>query len=207
MSVHVAESAEEVQFLRDGTGAWRELLGRLGVWNDRWAAPGCGAVEYLHATGLVSELLLAVHCVQATSDDLRRLQSAGATVVTCPRSNQWTGAGIPPVERFYESGVRVAIGTDSLASVDDLNLFSELAELRRLAPAVPASRLLRSATRDGAEALGFGAGFGTIEPGKRADLVAVRIRPGVDDVEEYLVGGIEPDDIRWVGRSYAVVSR
>jgi aminodeoxyfutalosine deaminase len=198
LSVHVGESADELQFLRDGTGAWRELLGRLEAWSDRWAAPGCTPVEYLDRLGLVSERLLAVHCVQADHGELARLAAAGATVVTCPRSNRWTGAGTPPIEQFYASGARVAIGTDSLASVEDLNLFAELAAVRRLAPSVPAGRLLASATRHGAEALGFAADFGSIEPGKRADLIAVTVPGGVEDVEEWLVGGVEPDAIRWL---------
>lgn len=197
LSVHLAESAEEVQFLRDGTGAWRELLVKLGAWTDRWTPPACDPVEYLDGLGLVSPALLAVHCVQATAPALQRLAAAGATIVTCPRSNRWTGAGTPPIDRFYASGARVAIGTDSLASVEDLNLFAELAAVRRLAPGVPAARLLASATRHGAEALGFRRDFGTIEPGKRADLIAVKVPAGVDDVEEWLVGGIEPD-IRWL---------
>ena len=94
--------------------------------------------------------------------------------------------------------MRVAIGTDSLASVEDLNPFAELAEVRRLAPHVPAAQLLASATRHGAVALGFGDDYGTIEPGKLADLIAVGLRGAVDDVEEYLVGGIEPDAISWL---------
>lgn len=198
LSVHLGESAEELQFLRDGTGAWRELLSQLGAWSDRWEPPGCGPVEYLDRLGILGPQLLAVHGTQFTEDDLRRLVSAGATVVACPRSNRWTGAGTPPIERFYASGVRVAIGTDSLASVEDLNPFAELAEVRRLAPQVPAARLLASATRDGATALGFGADYGAIDAGKLADLVAVRVPASVDDVEEYLVGGIEPDAISWL---------
>ena len=198
VSVHVAESAEEVRFLRNGTGPWRELLGQLGVWSDDWAPPGCSPIEYLDRLGIVGRRLLAVHCTQATADDLRRLAASGATVVTCPRSNRWTGAGVPPMDRFYASGVRVAIGTDSLASVEDLNLFAELAEVRRLAPAVPAARLLESATVHGAAALGFSDDFGTIEPGKRADLIAVKIPSGIADVEEYLLRGIEPDAITWL---------
>ena len=94
--------------------------------------------------------------------------------------------------------VNVAFGTDSLASVADLNLFSELTEARRIAPRVPARRLLESATLIGARALGFGDDFGSIDVGKRAALIAVRIPAGVDDVEEYLVGGIEPDAITWL---------
>ena len=198
LSIHLGESAQEVQFLRDGTGEWRALLERLGVWNAAWTPPGCGPVGYLDRFGLVNERLLAVHGVQFTDAELSRLAAAGATIVTCPRSNRWTGAGEPPVDRFYASGVRVAIGTDSLASVDDVNLFAELAEVRRLAPVVPAVRLLESATVAGALALGFGAELGSIEPGKRAQLLAVRLPANCSDVEEYLVSGIEPADIRWL---------
>jgi cytosine/adenosine deaminase-related metal-dependent hydrolase len=198
LSIHLGESAQESQFLRDGTGEWRTLLESLGVWNTAWTPPACGPVEYVERLGLVDRNFIAVHGVQFDDDDLGRLQRAGASVVTCPRSNRWTGAGEPPIERFYASGVRVAVGTDSLASVEDLNLFAELAAMRRLAPRVPAARLLRSATLDGAEALGFAADFGSLEPGKQAQLLAVRLPADLQNVEEYLVGGVEPADIRWL---------
>ncbi len=198
LSMHLGESDEEMQFLRDGTGAWRELLGRLGVWSDTWEPPGCGPVEYLNRMGLLTPRLLAVHGTRLDDHEIARLARAGATIVTCPRSNQWTGAGTPPIERFYASGVRVAVGTDSLASVEDLSVFGELAALRHLAPAVPAARLLQSATIDGATALGFDAEFGTIARGKRAELIAVRVPRGVEDVEEYLLTGIQPRAITWL---------
>ena len=198
LSIHLGESAQEIEFLRDGTGEWRALLESLGVWNPAWIAPGCGPVEYLDRLGMVNRELLAVHGVRFGDADLSRLAAAGSTVVSCPRSNRWTGAGDPPVERFYASGVRVAIGTDSLASVEDLNLFAELAALRSLAPDVPAGSLLRSATLAGAEALGFASELGSIEPGKRAELIAVRLPADLQDVEEYLVGGIQPDAITWL---------
>jgi cytosine/adenosine deaminase-related metal-dependent hydrolase len=70
--------------------------------------------------------------------------------------------------------------------------------MRKLAPSVPASQLLESATKHGADALGFEADFGTIEAGKRARLLAVLVTPGVGNVEEYLVSGIRPDQLRWV---------
>jgi len=198
ISIHLGESAQEVEFLRDGTGEWRALLESLGVWNPSWAPPACGPVEYLDRLGLVSARLLAVHGVQFTDGELGRLAAAGSTVVTCPRSNRWTGAGEPPIDRFYASGVRVAVGTDSLASVEDLNLFAELAAVRRLAPDVPATSLLRSATLAGAEALGFASNLGSLEPGKHAQLLAVRLPARLTDVEEYLVDGVEPTDMRWL---------
>ena len=155
-------------------------------------------MEYIDRFGLLSDRLLVVHGVRLSGDELARLAAVGATLVTCPRSNRWVGVGDPPVERFYGSGVRVAIGTDSLASVDDLSVFAEMAAIRRLSPAIPARAILASATVNGAEALGFGSDFGTIEPGKRAALLAVRVPPDVGDVEEYLVRGIEPDRLAWL---------
>jgi 5-methylthioadenosine/S-adenosylhomocysteine deaminase len=131
---------------------------------------------------------------------LKRLVTLGATLVTCPRGNVRTGAGAPPIEEFFESGVRVAVGTDSLASVPDLNLFSELAEMRRLAPAVPARALLESATINGARALGFEAEFGTIDSGKRDALLAVELEGYVPNVEEYLVSGIDASRISWISQ-------
>ena len=67
-----------------------------------------------------------------------------------------------------------------------------------LAPALPASVLLESSTRVGAQALGFGEDYGTLEPGKRARLLAVSIPPAIDDVEEYLVSGVEPGQLSWL---------
>jgi cytosine/adenosine deaminase-related metal-dependent hydrolase len=198
-SVHLAESAAEVEFLAAGGGPWRRLLEDLGVWHAGWSAPGRTPVDYLDGLGALDARALAVHLVHATPRDLRTLADRGATVVTCPRSNALTGAGRPPVETFYASGARVAVGTDSLVTVPDLNLFAELAELRRLAPEVPAARLLASATREGARALGFGAELGTLEAGRRAALVAVQVPPGLADVEEYLVSGIPPELLSWAG--------
>jgi cytosine/adenosine deaminase-related metal-dependent hydrolase len=184
--------------MRRGTGPWRVLLEELGVWSDQWEPPGTSPVEYLERLGFLDRRVLAVHGVQFDGDDLERLRSRGMTVVSCPRSNQHVGVGAPPLEAFYAMDVHVAFGTDSLASAPDLNLFSELAEARRLAPRVPARALLQSATCRGAEALGFGDEFGTIAPGARADLIAVRTPADVSDVEEYLVGGIEPSAVRWL---------
>jgi cytosine/adenosine deaminase-related metal-dependent hydrolase len=197
-SVHLSESAEEVEFIRTGQGPWRAMLEELGSWDPSWVPPSVSPVQYLDDSGFLDERVLAVHGVQMSSSDLARLAARRTTLVTCPRSNRYTGAGAPPLEAFYASGVRIAVGTDSLASAPSLNVFDELAAMRELAPMVPASALLDSATRQGARALGFEAEFGSIEPGKRARLLAVSVPPGTEDVEEYLLGGIRPDEISWV---------
>ena len=198
-TVHLGESPEEVAFLKTGSGPWRVLLEQLGVWNSEWQAPRSSPVEYLAEIGFLNASVLVVHGVQFDGADLDRLRGLGVTLVSCPRSNRHVGVGSPPLEAFYAMDVEVAFGTDSLASVDDLNMFSELAEARRIAPKVPARALLRSATLAGARALGFEDEFGSIEAGKRATLLAVRVPDGVSDVEEYLVSGLEPSAIEWLG--------
>jgi cytosine/adenosine deaminase-related metal-dependent hydrolase len=197
-TVHLGESPDEVEFLEQGTGGWQTLLQELGAWNEEWKAPGGSPVEYLADIGFLDSRILAVHGVQFSGEDLGKLRALGVTVVSCPRSNRHVGVGSPPLEAFYAMDVDVAFGTDSLASVEDLNIFAELAEARRLGPRVPARSLLESATLRGARALGFEADFGSLEAGKRASLIAVRVPDGVDDVEEHLLSGIEPEMIRWL---------
>jgi cytosine/adenosine deaminase-related metal-dependent hydrolase len=198
MSVHLGESPEETELLATGTGPWRGMLEVIGVWRDDWRIPGCGPVEYLDRLGVIDARTLVVHGVQLDDAALTRLAAIGATLVTCPRSNQWVGVGLPPIQRFYDSGVAVAIGTDSLASVDDLNLFSELKTMRRTAPAVPARKLLESATLVGARALGLDRELGSLTPGKRAEILAIKLPGPVDDIEEHLVSGVDPARISHV---------
>ncbi len=197
-SVHVAEGVEEVELLRKGSGPWKALMQEIGAWNANWTPPAVGPVQYLDEMGFLDSRVIAVHGVQMSRGDLEKLRMRGATLVTCPRSNGHTGAGLPPIEEFYKSGVRIAIGTDSLASSPDLNVFAEVATLHALAPSVPPALLLESATIQGARALGFDADYGTIEPGKLARLLIVDVPHGTTDVEEYLVSGIHPSQIRWL---------
>jgi cytosine/adenosine deaminase-related metal-dependent hydrolase len=200
LSVHLGESPEEIEFLHTGRGPFRELLEQLGVWTEAWQPPACGPVEYLRRLGYLQPGCLVVHGVHLTAKDRAMLRDTNAVLVTCPRSNAWVGAGLPPITRFYDEGLRVAIGTDSLASAASLSMFDELAELRRIAPEVAAGRLLESATRIGAEALGV-PDFGTIRPGQRAVFAVVEVPRDVTDVEEYLVSGIRAEQVRPLSHS------
>ena len=197
-SVHVGESPAEVELLLTGGGPWRDRLIALGAWRDDWQAPGCGPADHLCDLGVIAAGTLVVHGVQLTDRELARIAAIGATLVTCPRSNHWVGVGWPPLRRFLEAGVRLAVGTDSLASVSDLNLFSELAAMRVLAPEAPARQLLAAATQGGAEALGLGGELGAIVPGRRAAVIAVELPAGTTDPEEYLLSGIAPSAVRVV---------
>jgi aminodeoxyfutalosine deaminase len=199
-SVHVGESPEEMELLATGTGEWARMLRWIGAWREDWIPPASGPVEYLDGLGVIDDRTLVVHGVQLSDASLGLLRERGATLVTCPRSNQWVGVGVPPVERFYRAGVPVAVGTDSLASVADLNLFEELKVMRWVGPAVPARCLLESATLVGARALGLQGELGSLTPGKRADVVQVEVPARVTDVEEYLVSGIPAAAIDWASR-------
>ena len=164
-------------------------------------APECGPVEYVDRMGFLDDRLLVVHGVQFGADELERMAAKGATLVTCPRGNIRTGAGAPPIADFFESGVRVAVGTDSLASVPDLNMFAELAEMRRLAPErAGARRCSKSATINGARALGFEPISARSSRQARLARSPSKLDGRVRDVEEYLVSGIEPAQIRWLSR-------
>lgn len=196
-SVHLGESPEEMEFLMTGGGPIAAVLKDLGAWSEAWRTPACGPVEYLDALGVLREELLVVHATQLAPDALATLAARGCIIVSCPRSNRWVGAGDPPLDDFYASGATVAFGTDSLASVESLDMFAELAAARTIS-SVPNARLLDSATRGGAIALGLNEHFGRIAPGLRAPLLAVRVPARTTDVEEYLVSG-KPRDMQWVG--------
>jgi aminodeoxyfutalosine deaminase len=181
LAVHVAESDEETQLLRDGTGGFREFLIERGAWDENWKAPGLTPVEYLDRLGVLSPRTLAVHCVHLDHQDLTRLQTRGVTVVTCPRSNQRLGVGKAPVSKLLASGIPVALGTDSLASSPDIDVFNEVAVLRQEHPELPAAAALRIATLNGARALGLAKDLGTIETGKLAALAVVTPSEPNDD--------------------------
>ena len=197
-SVHLAESEEEVEFLMSGQGPWRDILEERGRMNCGWVPPRVRPVDYLESVGWLREDTIVVHGVQLIDEEIDRLVEAGSTLVVCPRSNDWTGAGVAPIAKCYARGLRVAIGTDSLASAPDFNIFREMVEVRRLAPDVPASKILQSATIVGAQGLGRGRSHGAIEPGRRGALIRVELPTGISDVEEYLLSGIESTCIQWL---------
>lgn len=181
LSIHVAESEEESQLLRDGTGPFKDFLVERNAWEPGWKAPGLTPVAYLDRLGVLTPRTLAVHCIHIDHQDLSRLQSRGVTVVTCPRSNQRLGVGKAPVPKLLASGIPVALGTDSLASAPDVDVFTEVAHLRQEHPGLSPATALRIATWNGARALGLAKDLGTIELGKLAALAVVGLNDPNDD--------------------------
>lgn len=191
LSVHVAESEVETAFLRGGGEEFRAFLAERGVWDEGWKPPGLSPVDYLDRLHVLSPRTLAVHCVHLGQRDVSRLQARGATVVTCPRSNERLGVGRTPVPKLLGEGIPVALGTDSMASAPDPDLFAEIAALLQQHPGISPPAALRMATVNGAGVLGFGDRLGSIEPAKNAALIVVPLPRPDDDPWEALVSSPE----------------
>ncbi|HJN76464.1 MAG TPA: amidohydrolase family protein [Myxococcota bacterium] len=190
-SIHLDEDPAERRFLHDGGGPWADFIRLIGRDLRVFEPPGCSPTEYLRRLGVLSELAL-VHCVGATGDDLDAIATSGTTVVLCPRSNLHIGGGLPDVGGMIERGIPLALGTDSLASVADLDLLKEVRALMQAFPEVHPEVWLQAATREGAGLLDQ-PHLGVFEPGKR---------PGVVLVEGCArdLGGTGPIERRWLVR-------
>lgn len=159
--LHLAEDRSEVEQIREQVGTT--------------------PVQYLLDLGILSPRLLAAHVVWPTEDEIAFLARHNVGVAHCPQSNMKVAAGIAPVPTMTAAGVAVGIGTDGAASNNDLNLWEEidtaakLHKVETLDPTVLTARqALRMATIEGARALGMDHEIGSLEPGKRADLIVVR---------------------------------
>jgi 5-methylthioadenosine/S-adenosylhomocysteine deaminase len=143
---------------------------------------GMPVIPYVKKQGLFEAKVLAAHCVHVDEGEIYTLQHHGAGVAHNPSSNLKLASGVAPVEKMLEIGVNVGIGTDGPASNNDLDMFEEVRLAAFLAKgfsgdptALPAPDALAMATRLGAQALHIGDLTGTLEPGKRADLILVDI--------------------------------
>jgi cytosine/adenosine deaminase-related metal-dependent hydrolase len=187
-AVHLAESPDETTFLAGGGGAWPAFLERRGLGHVAFAPPGLSPVRYAERLGLLHPRLVAAHGVQVDEVDRGILARRGAYVVLCPRSNRHLGVGPADVPALLASGVRLALGTDSLASVETLDVLEDAALLHRQFPEVDAAALVRMATLGGAQALGFD-DLGAIAPGKRAALAFAPSSDADASPHEFLLSG------------------
>jgi cytosine/adenosine deaminase-related metal-dependent hydrolase len=184
ISIHAAESEEEILFLHSGQGPLRALLEERGHEPDRWDVPGCGTITYLDRLGFLDSRTLCVHAVHVSEEELQILQRSGAGVCLCPRSNLFIGHGLPPVQQLLEAHITCSIGTDSLASNADLNLFEEMTVLMEECSIHP-DVVLTMATLNGARNLGMASQYGSLEKGKRW----LAIRVAATDSEGIITAG------------------
>lgn len=176
IAVHIAESAVEDDLVIRGAGPYASYLAGRGV---AVAPRASGPVALLDQAGLLRAETLLIHCVRASAADVARIADAGCGVAHCPASNAKLGHGVAPLREILAAGARVGLGSDSMASNNEMDILGEarLAVLQQRArlgqsDALPAAKALRLATLGGAEALRLDHLVGSLVPGKQADLVA-----------------------------------
>jgi 5-methylthioadenosine/S-adenosylhomocysteine deaminase len=168
-----------------------------------------GVVEFLHQFGIPASNSIFAHAVHVSPDEIRTLQETGTSVSHNPVSNMMLGDGVAPVVEMLGQGVNVALGTDGAASNHSQDLFDTMKSASLLqkvhhqdAGVISPYDVLRMATIGGAKALGLDAICGTIELGKRADLILVNLNTlhnqPINDVVSQIVHCAKASDVRTV---------
>jgi 5-methylthioadenosine/S-adenosylhomocysteine deaminase len=158
--MHVHETAQEV--------------------NDAKQANGVSPVERLNELGLLTPKMIAVHMTQLSDNEIELLAASGTHIAHCPQSNLKLASGFCPTHKLEQAGINIALGTDSAASNNDLDMLSEMQTAALVskvvsgnAEAIPAYQAIEMATINGAKALNLDNEIGSIEVGKAADLISI----------------------------------
>ncbi len=194
-STHLAESEAEDAYVCRGEGP-------MAAFSEILVQPyGRTAIRALADRSLLPRGLVAAHCVTVDHEEIALLADHGVSVAHCPRSNALLGCGIAPLRRLLDAGLTVGLGTDSPASTPSFDLFEELraalffARARERRPeALSATEALELATLGSARALGLADEIGSLEPGKRADLLVLSLEgspflPWEDPAAAVVLGG------------------
>ncbi len=166
-------------------------------------------IDYLDSLGLTGSHVALAHCVHLNDQEFEILRRTQTNVVHCPSSNLKLGSGIAPVARMLEEDIRVSLGADGAACNNRLDMFTEMRTTALLQKVIhgpevlPAQQALRLATIDGARALGLDDEIGSLETGKRADVIILKLdelhsTPRTDDLASAIVYSSEPEDVQSV---------
>lgn len=178
LAMHLAETEEELELLRTGTGPLADLFAEWGLWRVGQTAPFRKPIEVLRTLRELPKVLL-IHGNYLDTEELDYLAGRdNFTVVFCPRTHSYFGHRRYPITELLRRGIRVALGTDSRASNPDLNLFSDLRHAARQHPEITPEAWIEMITQNGATALGLSGRFGTMTDGANARLCALTIPPG-----------------------------
>ena len=172
LMMHAAESEAEDQFLRQGSGVFAEGLARRSI---EWNAPRLSTIQHLKRHGILATRPLLAHCIRVDTDDIDMLRQYQARVAHCPKSNAKLGHGRAPLARFFERGVVVRLGSDSVASNNTCDILEEARFATLLARAggsdISAAKMLQVATSE-------------LKQGSQADLAIVSLA-GVHQTPSY----------------------
>lgn len=198
LAVHVAESPLETEFLRDATGGFADNQRTRGL---RPEARGLTPVAWLDKHEVFGPDCVAIHCCTVEGDDIDTLTRRGAAVAHCPRSNQRHHKIDAPLAQLIGAGLRVGVGTDSVASVAPFDPLAEVRRARELA-SLDAQEGLALVTIGAARAIGLGTEVGSLEVGKWGDLVALEL-PAIGSpealFEAILASGATEVQATWLG--------
>jgi cytosine/adenosine deaminase-related metal-dependent hydrolase len=177
MAMHLAESREELQLLRDGSGPFKDLLDERSMWDAGAIPPASRPLDYLRTLADAPRTLV-IHGNYLDEEELAYLAAHRdhMSLVYCPRTHSYFFHPQYPLGPALAAGVRVALGTDSRASNPNLSLLAEMRHVLHLHPHLDPYQVLRMGTINGAEALGYDRLVGSIDKHKRANLVALPIK-------------------------------
>jgi 5-methylthioadenosine/S-adenosylhomocysteine deaminase len=197
LTIHLAESKAESEVIMHGGGPLRDFLSRYQLETVPPEGFGVSSVAYLGECGILKKRLVASHAVWVDDEDLKLLKKREIGVALCVRSNHFLKNGEAPVEKMRNQGVRFGIGTDSLASNSSLDLFEELRFIKSQYQEFSDEELLKMITINSAEILRMNEMIGSIEEGKQADLVVMKLKRVVDpsQVYQYLVDEGDKEDV------------
>jgi aminodeoxyfutalosine deaminase len=185
LTTHLAESEEEDDMFRRGTGHMYDYFRRAG--REMSDCKRLGPVQLLHEMDVFSPGCLAAHVNCLTPADVKLFAQTGAPVVHCPRSHRFFQRPTAMLETLMHAGVNVCLGTDSCASNDRLDMFAEMQELAHAFPRWSAEQILTLATVNGAKALNQADKLGKLAAGATADMMAVPLSDPIIDPYEAVV--------------------
>lgn len=189
LSTHLSETPEEIEFCRFGTGPLMDFLHRIGRWDDAVPRYGLHPIEAIR-DHLSAAPWIAAHVNYCDLSHLAILARTRTTVAYCPRASAYFGHQDHPYRLLLDSGVNVALGTDSIICLDSPDRLSVLDEMRLLyqRDRVNARTLLAMATVNGCRALGFDEDLVTLSIGPKPSLIAVEFDPNIaqDPLEQML---------------------
>lgn len=183
LATHLAETTEEQQLLEDRSGPLVDLFRAMGIW-DPDAILTKSFRQVIQSLSPLNHVLL-IHGNYLASDDWCNLPSGNWSVVYCPQTHQYFGHPSHPWPRMVQDGVNVALGTDSRASSQSLNLWDDLKLLWRHYPDQPPWLGLKMATENGARALGQEHQFGSLIPGRAGCPLAIPLTKRPSDEQEF----------------------
>ncbi len=178
ITIHASESADEELLMKRGEGFFSEIYKKENV---SWEVPNSSSIEYLKRIGVLETKPLLAHCVKVSESDIDLIADSETRIAHCPKSNAKFGHGIAPFSSFMDRGIRVGLGSDSMASNNACDLFEEarfaalVSRVRDGERFIHSEEIIKAATIGGASALGMEDRIGTLEIGKQADIIAISL--------------------------------